>query len=342
LGAGIGIRKIDLVEVARRPKFTFRGAVRSIFIALSGFYAVSVLALLVVRVFVGESWAIIAALNMLIHMALFPAWLLILPLLFLRRWLLTSALLPMIALSIIWYGPYFLPKNPPEIPPDARLISILSFNTFHDAGELDELVDLIHEVSPDIIALQEFNPLDAEYLTRELSAEYPYQALYPTVEGWGQGVYSRLTITDEYFFRWGRGHQHVELDVGGEMVVVYNSHMSNPLRYSTFNQRTIEVENVLSRAEKDLPAPVIFVGDLNLTDRTDDYQRITDSMNDAFAEIGSGMGFTFEELNIPIVRIDYVFHTDDFRAVEARVLDDTAGSDHRPLFVILALPPLEE
>jgi endonuclease/exonuclease/phosphatase (EEP) superfamily protein YafD len=118
--------------------------------------------------------------------------------------------------------------------------------------------------------------------------------------------------------------------------------MSNPLRYSTFNQRTVEVENVLSRAEKDLPAPIIVVGDLNLTDRTDDYQRITDSMDDAFAEIGSGMGFTFEELNIPIARIDYVFHTDDFRAVEARVLEDTAGSDHRPLFVTLALPPLEE
>jgi endonuclease/exonuclease/phosphatase (EEP) superfamily protein YafD len=65
-------------------------------------------------------------------------------------------------------------------------------------------------------------------------------------------------------------------------------------------------------------------------------------MNDAFAEIGSGMGFTFEELNIPVARIDYVFHTDDFRAVEARVLEDTAGSDHRPLFVTLALPPLEE
>jgi len=38
-----------------------------------------------------------------------------------------------------------------------------------------------------------------------------------------------------------------------------------------------------------------------------------------------------------LVRIDYVFHSDKFTAINADVLRSTGGSDHRPLVVTLAL-----
>lgn len=99
--------------------------------------------------------------------------------------------------------------------------------------------------------------------------------------------------------------------------------------------------------------PVIIVGDFNMSDQSNDYQRITTSLRDTYREIGWGLGFTFPDFSYsnampvelhtsflplrPVVRLDYVFHNDDLQAVAVKVLPTSGGSDHRPVLAQLAL-----
>jgi endonuclease/exonuclease/phosphatase (EEP) superfamily protein YafD len=58
---------------------------------------------------------------------------------------------------------------------------------------------------------------------------------------------------------------------------------------------------------------------------------------DSWAEAGEGLGLTWPAID-PFERIDWIWHTPDLRATEATV-QDTAASDHRPLFVKLEVVP---
>jgi endonuclease/exonuclease/phosphatase (EEP) superfamily protein YafD len=151
------------------------------------------------------------------------------------------------------------------------------------------------------------------------------------------------------------GHQRTEIRLPSELVVVYNTHPMIPFNQAgkAFNAglRWAEIDSVLQRAAAD-PRRVILAGDFNMNDLAADYRRITARYVDAYRTAGWGMGFTFPDFRAanaslfgvglplpPLVRIDHVFHTRDIRALEARVWRTSGGSDHRPVFVRLALLP---
>jgi endonuclease/exonuclease/phosphatase (EEP) superfamily protein YafD len=100
-------------------------------------------------------------------------------------------------------------------------------------------------------------------------------------------------------------------------------------------------------AEKE-SGPVLMMGDFNTTDMDENYSRLTTNFADTFREVGWGLGFTNPDWQhnnprrgpsfMPMYqRIDYVFHNAAFTPVEARVGPSSGGSDHRPLYVVLAL-----
>ena len=87
-----------------------------------------------------------------------------------------------------------------------------------------------------------------------------------------------------------------------------------------------------------------------MTDMTEDYSRVARSYADTYREVGWGLGLTFPakdihffvfDVPIRIARLDYVFHSEQFRAISARVWPTSGGSDHRPLYAELALVDTE-
>ena len=112
-----------------------------------------------------------------------------------------------------------------------------------------------------------------------------------------------------------------------------------------------EIDSVLEQAAQDTGA-VLIMGDFNMTDQNEDYQRITARFGDSFRAVGRGMGFTFPDLStfqslpdywplpvrlFPFLRLDYVFHNASFRPITAHIWPNAGGSDHRPVWVELAL-----
>jgi len=80
--------------------------------------------------------------------------------------------------------------------------------------------------------------------------------------------------------------------------------------------------------------PVIVAGDFNSTPHDWAYQHLAAEMQDVYRLRGSLGGATYPS-NRPLVRIDHVLVSDAWQAVDARILDARASSDHRPVVVQL-------
>jgi vancomycin resistance protein VanJ len=309
---------------------------------ISGAYGLNVSALLLIRAIVGESWKLVALFNSYLHLLLIPA-LVFLPLtLLMKRWRLALLQVPPVILFIATYGVQFLPRGEMSVPPDTPRLSLLSYNLSKDNPSADDAIRIIREANADLVALQELNPLLADAFEGDLADIYPYRALHPDKSYPGQGVLSRFPIVEDSYWKIHLGHQRVKIETNGAALILYNTHPVHPfLRERGFFDPTLraaEINDLLTRAEGETD-PVLIAGDFNMTDLTADYQRIAVRYGDTYREVGWGMGFTFPDLGqrLLLARLDYVFHSQQFVALEAHVLTTSGGSDHRPLLVRFAL-----
>jgi endonuclease/exonuclease/phosphatase (EEP) superfamily protein YafD len=82
----------------------------------------------------------------------------------------------------------------------------------------------------------------------------------------------------------------------------------------------------------------VVLGDFNLTSLQVVYGEMTQTLRDAHADVGYGLGFTRTPLRgtgPATWRIDYVFHTPEIVALST-TNGDFGGSDHRPVVAELA------
>jgi endonuclease/exonuclease/phosphatase (EEP) superfamily protein YafD len=179
---------------------------------------------------------------------------------------------------------------------------------------------------------------------------------------WGNAVLSKhpFLTADNIDMEWDGtpSQQRVSIRIDGQSIVVYNIHFVLPVRdtphltlplshpllnlalYYDNTFRNIEIDRLseLLSAETE---PYVVGGDFNMSDYSAKYGALAATMHDAFRTVGTGFGGTWllgdtESSSVPpIVRIDYVWHSDAFVAVMANV-GPRLGSDHLPLEVVLA------
>ena len=143
----------------------------------------------------------------------------------------------------------------------------------------------------------------------------------------------------------------IELIVNGTRIGVVGFHADPGPHWFRRREQQARALAAYARGRK---TPLILVGDLNATDQNSAYALIADQMGDAWREAGWGFGHTFPGrptgrmggsrpvfLGIPapmwLVRIDYIFHSPDIQAVDAKLAPDSGQSDHRGVIATLAL-----
>lgn len=353
-----------------KPRRGCLGRVGLLLAWLAGAYGVGLTGFLLLRALVGADWLPIAVFNSFAHLLLWGA--LLLAILALGVWVwrrrratawVLLMLLPGALVCLITYAPFFLPKTI-NVPPDAPTFTLLTYNTHNESVFVEPLGRVIRAADADIVALQELSDEAALHLGIALADEYPYRALHARTDWHALGVLSRYPILDDTFGRVRLGYQRVVLDVAGEPLALTNVHTSHPFgategRFFDPTERARELGNILRWATRDgQPGRVLLAGDFNSTDQTAIYGQFAAQFTDSYRAAGWGMGFTFPDLSAPnavpdvlwprtfpwlplLARLDYVWHGERLRALEAHVWPEAGGSDHRPLWVRLAVIPAD-
>lgn len=322
-------------------------------------YGVVISAFLLLWLVVGESRRVISLGVSYLTLLLMPSLVLLPAVLLLRKWRLAILLIAPFMTFVITYGVQFLPRSR-ALPPDSVPVSFLTYNLHAERKILAPMIELIRAVAADIVALQEMSNEAVPLLDSRLADLYPYRLFYPEPNRnpyHGRALLSRYPVTENHF--WPAEYpipvrlQRALVDIQGVPVTIYNFHA--PPSFPIFGKgydlqpRQKQIEDILGMIAQDTGA-VILIGDLNTYDLDQNYRTINAVLHDTYREAGWGMGFTNPDWSTeqgregpalipPHQRPDYIFHNDFFLALEARVWPDSGGSDHRPVWALLALLP---
>jgi vancomycin resistance protein VanJ len=260
------------------------------------------------------------------------------------------------------WGRLFAPRMsaPTGVRPE---LTVMTFNVLAWNRQYAATAGVILAEAPDVVAVQELDPLAAVALLRLLADQYPHRALQPYPSPSGAGVFSRHPLRDAEAFRLGvaGGHwsQRMVVEAPSGPLTLFNVHTRIPRLcwerrcglagvLPTFSaERCREDVRRLARLLDEVDGPLLVMGDFNMTEYSAHYRLVRARLTDAYRAVGWGFGHTFPRLGSfphglpvpwPMVRLDYVWHSAHFRPLSAR-LGRAGGSDHHPVIVRLARVP---
>jgi endonuclease/exonuclease/phosphatase (EEP) superfamily protein YafD len=228
--------------------------------------------------------------------------------------------------------------------PEKPAVTVMTYNVLNFNIHNDALVEALRRSDADIIGLQELSFDNAEAIREKLTEEYPYQHLQPRSGALGMGVISRLPLEVR--------HQTLQDDAWVGSPIIADVHAASLTASVEDRERQAILLREFSEQQE---APVIMLGDFNATSTNRAYEILSEQMDDAWRTAGEGFGHTFpgasgsttpgsnrpDPLGIPVpkwlIRIDYVFYSQDWDAVKARIGPWDGGSDHRPVIATLIL-----
>jgi endonuclease/exonuclease/phosphatase (EEP) superfamily protein YafD len=322
---------------------------------LAGSYALLLAALILLRLTIGDRTEILFALNALLLYGFLPLPCVLVAGVALRRTdILAVAGLGVVAWSGFW-GELFVPRASPAVAGHTRIV-VLSYNALGFSRAPADTVSIVRDSRADLVALQELNPETAALIERELGTAYPYRWLDPRSGVTGGGILSKHPLTratpETLPGSWVGTPMIATVDVSGTELTFVRFHASAG---SMFLRRREEQARALAAFAESRRGPLIVAGDLNATDQNGAYAVITRHLRDSWREVGWGFGHTFPGeptpelggsrptlLGVPVpmwlIRIDYIFHSDDLEAVDAQLAPYSGASDHRGVVATLALP----
>jgi endonuclease/exonuclease/phosphatase (EEP) superfamily protein YafD len=343
---------------------TTRSFIRCLSALVAGLYALAMVIYFVLRFTVGDDFWWLSLLNSFACLLFLPLILLFPLAILLKQRAALFQLLPFVVLGSVWLGLQYLPKTHTAV--SGRMLKIVTFNVWGDNPRLDEVQAWLRETNADVVMLQEIPERYAEGGLSVLEDVYPYQFVQDTdVRSWGNAVLSRLPfIQTENFDLEGDGtpsHQRIVINAGDQTMALYNIHLlmpicdrphfylpiDNPVLHVALHyddgSRNQQLGRLLTTIETE-KFPFVVAGDFNTSSQSVIYNTLADQMQDSFGEAGVGLGGSWPvavngelpEFLPALFRVDYIWHSDHFQAVEANI-GPKLGSDHLPVTATLGI-----
>jgi endonuclease/exonuclease/phosphatase family metal-dependent hydrolase len=242
----------------------------------------------------------------------------------------------------------------------AQEIKVMTYNIYHGErsnepgkSNLKDIANIINQVKPDFVALQEvdsmtnrsatFNDSIPQNLVKELAGMTGMYGFFGKAidygnGGYGEGILSRFpTSASTVILPIPKGGElRALISVGhtfpnGQEIIFAGTHLCHQFAENRLAQ-TDSICNIFSDAE----IPVIMGGDFNFNPDSESYKLIRTCFNDA-AEMEGNPQNTIPSGN-PRARIDYIFVSKkhNWTIKEVKVIRSEA-SDHLPVLVTLEL-----
>jgi endonuclease/exonuclease/phosphatase (EEP) superfamily protein YafD len=231
----------------------------------------------------------------------------------------------------------------------------MTYNVLYRVRNAAPTAASITQVKPDVVAFQEFTYLRAQALDEIIGDRYPYRTpVDPDICFTSVAIWSRYPIVsiDDVDPDVVCRIKSVVVDLDERLVRVVDVHAwpyagSDPKSIEQgFRWRHEQLDLIFDMVEGQ-PEPLILLGDLNSAPMSESYQTVSARYTDAFTEAGWGLGHTWPAQsgywhNIPypnrFARIDYIFHSTEWRTEDAWVAEWDGASDHHPVVAKLRLP----
>jgi len=242
---------------------------------------------------------------------------------------------------------------PAADPPGGTSLRVLCYNIHHGEGtdgkiDLPRQARVIADAKPDLVALQEVDnrcrrsgKVDQIAELARLTGLHGRFGKQIDFEGgeYGQAVLSRFPL-DELTVHWLPGKPDRErriavearVKVGGGEVSFVGTHLHHQ-RGDFREQQAAKLNELFGKAER----PVVLAGDLNAEPDAEPLDVLREKWTVATARRSL---LTYPAVK-PAAQIDYVLCRPGkrFRVVEAKVIDETVASDHRPVLAVVELVP---
>ncbi|MCA4783209.1 endonuclease/exonuclease/phosphatase family protein [Empedobacter stercoris] len=235
-------------------------------------------------------------------------------------------------------------------------LTVLTYNAhgFKDEGTKELLI----KNKADIMLLQEAREAQQKSLKNNEFKDY-YSEFYGLLT-----IYSKYPIIQTKIIETENSEDfnglaaYADIDLGTDTIRVINVYLepmyidktmvkdiiqSEDSKTAEISSRKVELKLVkgMQKHQKQLEAiipyikssrhPVILGTDLNATPISYEYEKLKNYLHDSFIAVGKGDATTFHGFKFPI-RIDYLFHSKEFTAIEANVIRKKF-SDHYPVVV---------
>jgi len=222
-------------------------------------------------------------------------------------------------------------------------IRVLDFNTHRSFGGIGTVAAEIRAVDPDIVLLQEIDRFhgrtggidQAAYFGEALDMDHAFGANVTSGGGeYGVAILSRFKIlnAENYVLPNGPGGEQrgllgIGIEIGGQEVRIYNTHLQNKL-VGLREAQARHIAGIVANEDN----PIILGGDMNATVGTATLTPLTSQLVDAWS-VGSGPEGTGPNGS----RIDFLLASPTIKPQQAQVLRSTI-SDHARLYADFIVP----
>lgn len=259
----------------------------------------------------------------------------------------TKVFLVVLTLSVCYQGyilhPYYLPV--PRVVPDhkmtapERTFSLLVSNILMENKEVQPYLDLVAELSPDVVLVMEPNEWWTEQLV-SLHKNYDHRVELPQDNYYGMNLYSRFPLSEtkiHYFENSGTPSIQTILHLpSGDEIIFYGTHPRPPLPENSVKAADKELIKIAQRT-RDSDRPVVVAGDFNDVPWSYTVKMFQEISQLRDIRVGRGFYNTFDAQSMILrLPIDHIFISPGIGLIH---LENPVAftSDHMALFVRLVV-----
>lgn len=218
--------------------------------------------------------------------------------------------------------------------------SLLIFNVLMENESYQEVCEFIKEVNADIVLLAEPNK-DWDSNLTEVKKIYKYKVSHILENHYGMMLFSNLELNEtevQFLIQDDIPSIHTKIKLrSGDEIAFHGVHPRPPVPEE--KGRSIERDGELllvGKAIRESNLPCVVAGDLNdvaWSASTQLFKKISGLLD---PRIGRGFFNTFHaQKRLIRMPLDHIFHSHHFRLIEIKVIKDSYGSDHFPVFIEL-------
>jgi endonuclease/exonuclease/phosphatase (EEP) superfamily protein YafD len=220
----------------------------------------------------------------------------------------------------------------------SRSYRSLLMNVNTESGVPGKVAQIIKQLDPDFLALEEVNDQWLSTLSATLAA-YPYSKTMPREDNFGIAIYSKYPLVRGEIRQVGEADipsAIAELQLPEGLLTVIATHPLPPGGRENARLRDDQLAR-LPETVKQASSPVLLVGDLNATPWCSHFKRLLSQSGLRDSSQGRGVLGTWPTcMPIFLIPIDHCLHTAGIH-VTRRATGPKVGSDHYPVVVDFVL-----